>query len=87
MSKWINFQEQWFNLDDFCHIWIEINKTNNKYYAMGEWRHNGEEVIITDVWDSKDELRMYLNRKLEYAKAQKDANFAKISAINEILLA
>ncbi len=79
MNKWIQNKEDWFNIDDFCHIWIEkryiieeinyepvIKATN--YYAMGKWRHNGEKVIISQDWDSKDELINCLNRKLNREK-------------------
>lgn len=71
MSKWVQYEKDWFNLEDFCYIWIEEKynyaprKTVTGYYAMGEWRHNGEEVIITQDWDSLDQLRHFLNEKLE----------------------
>lgn len=74
-NKWIHFDKDWFNLDDFCHIWIESRSFVQEvdyakqirvtgYYLMGEWRHNGEEVIISQDWDSLDELRKFLHRKL-----------------------
>lgn len=76
MSKWIQYEKDWFNLEDFCHIWIEERscieeynhvprKTITRYYAMGEWRHNSEEVIITQNWDSLDQLRHFLNERLK----------------------
>lgn len=79
MSKWVHYGKDWFNLEDFCHVWIEEisfieeynyapKKTVTGYYAMGEWRHNGEEVIITKDWESIDDLKHYLNRKLGLTK-------------------
>lgn len=76
MSKWVHFNKDWFNFEDFCHIWIETKSYHeNKdgeyriivtgYYAMGEWRHSGEEVIITQDFDSIEDLVHYLNRKLD----------------------
>lgn len=72
--KWIHCHKDWFNLEDFCHIWIETRlyfdneQTDNPkiigYYAMGEWKHSGEEVIISQDWDSFDQLRHFLNIKL-----------------------
>jgi len=75
MSKWIHFYTDWFNLDDFANIWIETRfATHNNYdieplaplgyYAMGEWRHNGEEVIITQDLDEMEDLINFLNSKL-----------------------
>jgi hypothetical protein len=81
--KWLNNEVGWFNLDDFCHIWIETHKKREPlrygpletdyivqdvilgYYAMGEWRHNGEEVIITQDWDDRQQLVHFLNEKLD----------------------
>lgn len=75
MSKWIHFDKDWFNLDDFCHIWIETRSFQEEvdyaprirvtgYYLMGEWRHNGEEVIISQDWECLVGLKNFLNEKL-----------------------
>lgn len=74
-GNWIHHDKDWFNLEDFCHIWIETRygKDNGPieppsprgYYLMGEWRHNGEEVIISQDWDSWEQLRNFLNEKLK----------------------
>jgi hypothetical protein len=74
--EWIHFDEDWFNLDDFCHIWIETRSFHETegfehrikvtgYYLMGEWRHNGEEVIISQDWESIDDLKKFLHHKLD----------------------
>jgi hypothetical protein len=83
MSKWVQYGKDWFNLEDFCHVWIETRHTkeiikygpletdyttqnvDTAFYAMGEWRHNGEEVIITQDWNSLDQLSHFLNENLE----------------------
>lgn len=83
-GNWIYFEDDWFNLNDFCHIWIEkcnvrlenLVTGNNllpaeSYYLMGIWRHNGEEVIISQNWHSLNELRSYLNRKLSLVEYEK----------------
>lgn len=75
MSNWIHFHTDWFNLDDFCHIWIETRSFHEEidyvpciritgYYLMGEWRHNGEEVIISQDWESIDDLKKFIHDKL-----------------------
>lgn len=72
MDNWICVDNDWFNIKDFCHIWIEERRfiTGNMieidgYFAMGEWRHNGEEVVITKDYQSLDELRHYINRSVK----------------------
>lgn len=75
MSNWIHFQNDWFNVDDFCHIWVEtrrINTTVNHvpqieivgYYLLGEWRHNSEYVVISDDWKRKEDLIAWMSSKL-----------------------
>jgi len=69
MSNWIHFEKDWFNLNDFIHIWIEEHKAEFGddtigYYLVGEWRHNGEEVIISQDWESIDDLKRFLHDKL-----------------------
>lgn len=79
MGNWIHFDKDWFNLDDFCHIWIETRRfqeevnyqariTVTGYYLMGEWRHNGEEVIISQDWESIDDLKKFIHEKLDVYK-------------------
>jgi hypothetical protein len=71
-GNWIHYDKDWINLDDFCHIWIETryhyldhkSMPTETYYAKGEWRHNGEEVIITQEWDCLYELTNYIHRKI-----------------------
>ena len=75
-NNWYKNNTDYFNLDDFCHIWIERKiyfiecKNSNTqlqrsvYYAMGQWRRNGENVIISEDFDCQDELENILNKKL-----------------------
>lgn len=63
MSEWINFSFNWFNVKDFCHIWID--ESVNGYFAMGEWRHNGEEVVLTGCFEKKEDVYNFINHKLK----------------------
>ncbi len=71
--KWIYYENNWFNLDDFCHIWIEESdvQENGKtvgYFLVGLWKHNGENKIISELWESLDKLQQFLHIKLETYK-------------------
>lgn len=62
---WIKFRDDCFNLNSFCHIWIEnhCEGPNNKivgFYLMGEFSHNGEEVVISEDWETLQEARDWL---------------------------
>lgn len=80
MSNWIQIDKDWFNLDDFCHIRIETRSFQEEfnyilnhtpriiitgYYLMGQWRHSGEEVIMSQDWKSIDELKKFISDKLD----------------------
>lgn len=60
MNRWIFFGNQYFNLQDFCHLWIETDK-NVHFYWMGEWRHNGEEVVISESFPKLDDCNSFMN--------------------------
>ncbi len=49
--KWIKKDDDWFNLNSFCHIWIEKG-VDGKFFAMGEFTHSGEEVVLSNSQES-----------------------------------
>ncbi len=54
-------ENQWFELSQFCHIWIE--KSINGFFLMGEWIHNGEEVVLSPSFEFKECLKLWMKNK------------------------
>jgi hypothetical protein len=55
MNKWIEFQDNWFNLDWFWHIWIDTD-IEGRFYLMAEFAKSSEEVVISPSFDDKKTL-------------------------------
>lgn len=64
MRKWIrNRHDQWINLDNICHIWIDEH--HGKYFANGEMIHNKEEVVLSEGFNSEIDCILHLREHLE----------------------
>lgn len=64
MNGWIfDKEDSWYNLNDFCHIWIQTD-VNKKFFCMGEWKHNSEEVVISPSYDTFELCKYHMQNKL-----------------------
>lgn len=90
MGNWIIYGTDWFNLDDFCRIWIQTRyfheKDTRAYYLMGEWKHNSEEVAISPDWDSVEDLIAYVNLNLGVAWAVNSSQNPSNKPLNSVNL-
>ncbi len=59
-SKWIrSIRDMWFNLDAFFHIWVM--RSHNGYSVWGELIHNGEEVVLSECFETEEECIYHIN--------------------------
>ncbi len=62
--NWIYVSESnCINLDDIFHVWIE--QSINGYFLMGELRHNGEEVVISMIFQNVFDCQKYMHKILK----------------------
>lgn len=52
---WIEYENNWYNLDCFSNIWLERD-ANGLYFMMGKMTKNGEERVLSQSFKHKDKL-------------------------------
>ena len=58
MSKWIKYGEDAFNINEMRHIWVE--NSINGHFIMGEFVRTNEEVVLSHVFNDKDDCLDYM---------------------------
>lgn len=66
---WFKSGDERYNLNDFCHIWVEHSKSKEIYFIMGQWKHIGEEIVISEIeFKTKEEATIYMDYILGLSK-------------------
>lgn len=82
--NWIRTSvDQWINLDNVFHIWID--KTENGYFINGELIHNSEEVVLSGPFLSIIDCVDHLNKYIGWNYQQNQRNNMKEELIKFVM--
>ena len=52
-------KNDWIDLESIFHIWI--TKSVNGFFAEGELKHSGEEVCLSECFETEEQCEMHIN--------------------------
>ena len=70
MNNWFaDGRGNFYKSSDFHHLWID--RGADYFFILGEWKHNAEEIVVSDAFNTYEEAEKWIMNVLDQGSIQR----------------